>query len=124
MHGVHGELTSFEDESGLSLVNDGRSEETKPTVTVFEVVPGKEILEKSLGVKQALETLWKGRSILQRLELSLRKGIVVAHVRSAVALGYPEVGQQVSDLFGCHARPPVGVQRQFIGFDLVATTAC
>ncbi len=121
--GIHRSLTLFEDKRCLSLMNHGWREQSKSAVTMFEVIPGEELLEESLSMEQALETLWKSWSVLQGFELSFRIGIVVAHMRSAVTLGHAKVGQEMSHLFGSHARPPVGVQRQLIGFDLLSSTA-
>ena len=73
-----------------------------------------------LGVtKSHSRPLGEGGPVLEGPELALAVGVVVAHVRSAVALGDPKVGQHERDGLGCHRRAPVGVDGELAVADVL-----
>src|ERR1017187_2141757 len=54
--------------------------------------------------------------------MALREGIVVGDVRAAVGLGDAQIGEQKGHGLGGHGGPPVGVEGELAGDDLVLGT--
>ena len=102
---------------GLASVHDGWCQQTDAPVSVLLVVPVKEAAAEVEAVVMAGEAAWKIGSVLQRLELTLREGIVVTDVRSAVGLGHPKGCQQLRHGLGSHGWTSVAVDRQLIAVD-------
>ena len=73
-----------EDLGGKSVVNHLRREQSDTAVVVFEIVPVKKALAKSARVCQRAEAVREVGSVLQRLERTLRKRIVVGDIGSAL----------------------------------------
>lgn len=46
-------------------------------------------------------------------------GVVVGHVRAAVAASDTEIDEELGDGLRCHRAAPIGVQGELIGFDAV-----
>ena len=81
-------------------MHDGRCQQTDTRVSVLLVVPVKEAAAEVEAVVMAGEAAWKIGSVLQRLERTLREGIVIADVRSAVGLGLLQEWQGVGPRLG------------------------
>jgi hypothetical protein len=73
---------------GVKLLGRNQSD---ARVSVFLVVPGEKIPAKGPGIFNRTETSWKLRTVLECLELGLRIGIVVAHMRPAVGFGDSQI---------------------------------
>jgi hypothetical protein len=58
-------------------------------------------------------------AVLQRLELSLAVGVVVGHVRAAVAAGDAEVDEELGDGLGGHRRAPIRMHGELVPVDAV-----
>ena len=111
-----GEVGGVED--GLSLsqygdclieVHHGGRQHAKAGVAVLFVIPRKEDLAMSAAVKEATETGWEIRSVLERAELTFGERIVVGNVGAAMRLGDTEIGIEHRDGFGQHNSATVGV---------------
>lgn len=68
------------------------------------VVPGEETLAEAARVQQRAEALGKFRTVLQRLELTLRERIIVRDVGPAETPSDAEIGEQQRHWFGSHRR--------------------
>ncbi len=64
------------------------------------------------GVLDGAEPAGERRAVLEGLEVPFGVGVVVAHVRAAVAAGDADVDEELGDGLGGHRRAPVGVQGQ------------
>ena len=89
-----------------------RGQPPERRMVVFSVVPLEEVRAERAGVFDAAETAWKLGPVFERLELTLRKGIVVRDVRPAVRFRHAQVAQQHGHAFGLHRGASVGVNRQ------------
>lgn len=58
------------------------------------VVPAEETLAEAARVLQSAEALREFRTVLQRLELTFREGIVIRDMRPAQTSGDSEIGEQ------------------------------
>ena len=96
------DTSSMSDPFGSAVVNVGGSVEPDPRMAVVVVVPTEESSTVGTGILEASEPVGEVRSVLEGAELRFRIAIVIAHVRSAVGFGDPEVGQQVGHRFGDH----------------------
>ena len=65
------------------------------------------------------KSLWELRPILHRLELTLREGIVIGHVRTTVGLGDAKGREQLGHVVRSHRRASIAVQRQLLLADLL-----
>jgi len=107
-----------------------RSEQRDPAVMMLGVVPGEEALTELLSLCLAAETRRKGRTVFQGLELRLRVGVVVGHMRTAMGLGHAQVHQVLlhdftghctasirmgGELAGRNLLPQAGVQNELLG---------
>jgi len=63
---------------GPSLVHSGRRQQPDAGVAMLGVVPGEERLAESAGVFEAAEAFREVRAVLQRFELGLGEGVIVA----------------------------------------------
>ena len=61
---------------------------------------------------QAAKAVRITRAIFQRLELGLRKRVVVGDMRTTVGFGHSQSDEQGRNRFGGHRAPPVGVDGQ------------
>ena len=81
----------IEDPASHAGVNGGRGEQTQVPVAVVVVVPVDELAAAIEGVVVALEAIGEVGVALDRLELALGVGVVVARMRPAVGPGDPAV---------------------------------
>jgi len=108
--GLQGDLALLPD-LGVGAVVDGRwGVQRDPGMAVLVVVVGEELLAEHAGVGQGPEGGRQRGGVLQGLERGFAIGVVVGHVRAAVAARDPEVEGQLRDGFGRHAGAAVGVQ--------------
>ena len=84
---------------GLAGVHDGRCQKPDTPVAVLLVMPAEEPAAEVESVVVAGEAVWEVGPVLQRLELALGEGVVVADMGSAVGLRSRQVWPAV-------ARPP------------------
>ena len=63
--------------------------QTKTAMSMLIVIPVKEPRRPLVRLRQAVEAVGIIGPILQRLELRLRKGVVIGGMRARVALGHP-----------------------------------
>ena len=73
------------------------------------VVVGEEDLAEGAGSGQGSELAWKGRAVLEGLELRLAVRVVVRDMRAGMALADMQIGKQHCDRLGCHRRAAVSV---------------
>jgi len=86
-------------------------------VVVFMIVPVEKWPGLAPGILKRPEPLRRAGPVLQRLELRLRKWVVVRHSWPRVALGHPQSGQQQGHRFGVQGIAPVGVKGQLPRLD-------
>jgi len=89
-----------------------RGQHPDTAVTVLRVVPRKEIPAKGQCVLHGSESIREIRTILQRFKLTLRIGVIVRYVRSAVRFIDPQRDQQLGRALGDHGGAPIPVKRQ------------
>jgi hypothetical protein len=80
-------------ELALAVVDYLRSHQPDPAVAMFAVVPWEEPLAENARIFDRPKPLRECGTILQRLELRLRVGIVIRNVRTAVVLRDTQVGR-------------------------------
>src|ERR1700723_255578 len=81
----------------LTLSQDGAG-----LVVVFFVVPTKKSLRESATVLNAAEAVGKLGTIFHGAKLTLRIGIVIGDMRTAMSLGDSQVRQEEGDGLGAH----------------------
>src|SRR6185503_1597139 len=86
-------------------------------VMVFVVVPAEEALAERAAVFDRTEAFWELRSILERLKLRFGIRVVVRTVRTGVALGDAQIGEEQGHRLGRHGRASIGMDRQLVGHD-------
>ena len=89
---------------------------------MFLVVPVEEPPEPLAGVFQAPEPLRVACTVLHRLELAFGVGIIVADVRTAVALRHPQIAQPLGQAPRAHCRPTIRVERELVSGNLIFFT--
>ena len=116
----------FEDHSSLiedpssSPGVDGRGrEQPQVYVPVVVVVPIDEPAAAVEGVVEAFEAIWEVGMVLERLELALGVGVVVAGMWPAVGPGDPEGCHELADSAARHRRTAVGMDRELVGANLL-----
>jgi len=87
---------------------------------IFDIVPGEDAVAVGSGVLDRAEPRREGRPVLRRLELGFGERVVVGHVRPAVGLRDPQVGQQERDGLRGHRHAAVGVDRQLLAGDALS----
>src|ERR1019366_636055 len=87
------------------------SKQRQPAVPVHLVIPVKEFAENQARLFYAFKTSRYLRSILHRFEMALRKGIVVARVRTRMALDNAQIGKKFSHRYARHFAAVIGVYR-------------
>jgi hypothetical protein len=97
-----------------------RAEHRDPAVTVLAVVPEEEFSEDRARLLRAAETIGDLGTKLHRFEVAFRERIVIACVRTRVALGHAQLHQERRHRLAGHRRAPVGMQRELTGWDLLA----
>src|SRR5579875_1827340 len=117
---VEGLRTLCPDLSSGSVVHRRRRVISDAGVPVLVVVEGEERLAERPGVLDRAEPLGERRAVLEGLEPSLAVGVVVAHVRPAVAPVDAQAGEQVAHGLGGHRRAAIGVDGQLSLRHLVA----
>jgi hypothetical protein len=110
-------LTLLQDGAGLLVVHHGRREQCQARVVLFFVVPTKKSLRESATVLNAAEAVGKLRTIFHGAELTLRIGIVIGDMRTAMGLGDSQVGQEESNRLGAHRGAAIGMQSELTGED-------
>ena len=99
------------------VVDHLRGHHRDPAVTELRVVPLEEWTAEYPGIHGGSESIGELRVVLQRLELALRERVIVGHMRPAVALADPKIGQQQGRGLGFHGRATVGMKDQLSGAD-------
>src|SRR5450755_2263773 len=100
------------DGGSAAVVDVGGGVQAEAAVAVLVVVPGEEVPAVCPGGLDGAEPGGEPGPVFQGLELRLRIGVVVAHVRAGVGLGDAEVGEQQCDGLGGHRGAAVGVDGQ------------
>ena len=100
-------------------MHSGGSHVANAAVAVLVVVPGKEGLGPSPGIRQAAEALWIIRPVFHRLELGFGEWIIVRDVRARVTLDHTEIGHQECDRLGQHRPAAVGMDRELVRPDVL-----
>ena len=108
---------------GVAVMDVVRSQQADAAVVVFAVVPVEEGTAVRTGVLVRAEALGEVRPVLERLEMSLGKRVVVRDVRSRVALRDAEVGVQVGDHLRGHGRSAVSVDCELAGLNSLAAAS-
>jgi Enoyl-(Acyl carrier protein) reductase len=108
-------LTLLQDGAGLLVVHHGRREQCQARVVMFFVVPTKKSLRESATVLNAAEAVGKLGTIFHGAELTLRVGVVIGNVRTAMGLGHSQVGQEESNRLGAHRGATIGMQGELTG---------
>jgi hypothetical protein len=88
-------------------------------VAVVVVVPVDELSAVVEGAVEGLEAIWEVEVALDRLELALGVGAVVARVRTAVNSEDPEGCHELADRAARHRRTALGMNRERVGADLL-----
>lgn len=96
-----------------------RAEHRNPAVTVLGVVPEEETSEDLPRLLRAAETIGDLGPELHRFEVTFRERIVVACVRTRVALDYAQLHQECGHGLAGHRRASVGMQGELTGRDLL-----
>jgi len=87
-------------------------EQADARVVVLLVVPVKEVEAEGPSVLDRSEPVWKLGLILEGLELALRKGIVIGHMRPPVRLRHPQIRQQEGHRLRGHRRAAIRMEGQ------------
>ena len=104
---------------GLPVVHSGRRHQPDARVAMLAVVPGEERLAEGAGVLEATEAFREIRAVLQRFELGLGEGVIVAGIGPAVCFCDSQVGEQPRHRFGCHGGASIRMQGQLSRPDLL-----
>ena len=91
-------------------------------MSMLGVVPGEERAAKGGGGGEVVEASGEVGVVLQRFELRLGEGVVVADVGAAQRAGDPEVGKELRGALAGHRRAAVGVQGEGLGGDVLFDT--
>ena len=94
---------------GLARMHRHGREQADPAVAMRVVIPIKKGSRPGACVLQAAKAVRVARALFQRLELGLRKGVVVGDMRATVGFGHPQIDEQGRNRFCGHRAPPVGV---------------
>ena len=89
-----------------------RTQHPNTTVSVLRVVPPKEKPAELHRMLCRAKSIRELRMILQRLELALRIGIIIRHMRPAVGFVYPQRDKELRGALGYHGRPMVRMNGQ------------
>ena len=103
-----------------SLEYVGRREECKRRMLMTLIVPVEEFLAPASTKSGRRKALGVVGLILERLELRLREGVVVADVRAAEATHDPEGAEELREPLRAHGGAAVGVHDERTGLDAVA----
>jgi hypothetical protein len=109
----------IEDPSSCDGLNGGRHEQTKVPVVVMDVIPVNESATAIESVVVSLKAIREVGVALDRLELALRVGIVIAHVRPAVGPGDPGGCHELTDRAARHCRIAASMDRVLVGTDVL-----
>ena len=109
----------IEDPSCRPGVDGGGREQPQVYVPVVVVVRIDEPAAAVEGVVKALKAIWEVGMVLERLELALGGGVVVARMRPAVGPGDPGGCHELADRAARHRRTAVGMDRELVGADLL-----
>ena len=94
-----------------------RGHERNAGMAMLVVVPVKERLAERSCVLDGAKPFRELGTIFQGLELCFRVRVVIAQIGPAVGFGDPEVGKQVGDDLGLHARSPISMNGQLPRLD-------
>jgi len=86
-------LAGRQDRGGLAVMDHRGGQQAKAPVMMLVVLPVDELAAELQTLFDAGETVGEVRLIFHRLELALRKRVVVGDVRPAVRLGDPQRGE-------------------------------
>src|SRR5436190_6532922 len=95
-------------------------EERKARMLMMVIIPGEEFLAPGSCVGKRGEALRVVGLVLERLELRLGEGVVVADVRPAEAPRDAECAEELRESFGAHRGATVSVHDERAGLDAVA----
>ena len=105
------------DSSGAAVMDSCGCEQTKPAVTVCGVVSGEEDLEVGSCLFEVLEATRVVRGVFDRLEMALRKRVVIRYSRTAEAGQDVEIHQKLRERLGRHRRASILVERELARLD-------
>ena len=112
----HDVVPPLEDGVSAAHVYVVRRQELDAAVVVLLVVPAEEWAAVSESISEVLQLAGKPWVVFERLEVALRKRVVVAGMRAAEALGDVELREQLRQKLAAHRCAAVGVQRNAPGF--------
>ena len=104
----------------FALVNHFGGEHRDTGVTMLRVVPDEEFTKDTAGDFGALKALWDFRAILHRLEVALRERIVIACMRTRMALFDSHFDQKFGDGLAGHGTTPICVDSELSWSDFLA----
>ena len=113
--GVERGLAGCVDCVGLPEVDLVGCHQADACVMMVLVIPGEEAATERAGLVDRPEPFGELWLIFQRLEVSLREGIVVRGVRPAVGFDHAEIGEHQGGRLGLHGATAICVQRQLVG---------
>ena len=91
--GIEDDLAMGQDVRGLAVVDHGRRHQPKARVVVLVVVPLEEGLAEAASIFDGTEAIRETRAVFQGTELAFRIRIIIRNMRTAVGLGYAQIGQ-------------------------------
>ena len=103
----------------MAVVDIFRCKHGDAAVPMLGVIPIKERTTEGSAVFLRAESFREFWSVLHGLEMTLRIGVIVGNVRSAMTLGGAQICQELSNTFGCHRRPAIRMDDQLARFDLL-----
>jgi len=117
---VESDLAAGSDLFDAAVEYLGRSEERKSRMLVMVIIPGEELLTPSSRMGERSEPLRIVGLVLQRLELRLGEGVVVADVRTAEAAHDADGSEELCEALRPHRGAAIGVHRERTAGDAVA----
>jgi hypothetical protein len=119
VHVIESDLPVGSDSFDATVVYIRRGEQRKARMLVSVIIPGKELLTPGPRMAGRAKVFWVVRLVLERLELGLREGVVVAHMRTTEAANHPQDSEELSEALGAHRRAAIGMDREHSWLDAV-----
>ena len=107
----------------LPVVDGGRGQQCQARMVVLLVIPVEESLGPAPDLDQGAEAVGVIGSILEGLEMRLGVAVIIANVGPGMALGDPQVVQQLLHRLGDHRCALVVMQGQLLRRDPLTLTA-
>ena len=90
---------------------------------MLAVVPGEEVFAEAPGLLFRSKAVREVGTVLEGLEVTFRKRIVVRDMRAAQAAGHTQIGEQQSHWFGGHRGTAIRMNRQLVQLNALLETA-